>query len=75
MLHGSTTVFVLFMPFEKQSIYLKSMENVMMNEVAIFMQFLVSTMRNRLPAGWQPGAILSCCHLLVVLSSFGCHAC
>ena len=41
LLQGSSMIFALFMPFPKSSIYLKSMENVMTNEVALFLQFLV----------------------------------
>eukprot|EP00966_Prymnesium_polylepis_P334021 7389430-Prymnesium_polylepis.1 len=36
LLQGTTTVNSLFAPFEKESIYLKSMESVMANEVKMF---------------------------------------
>jgi len=40
-LQGSSTVNGLFMPFEKQAIYLMSMERCMSNEVLLFVQFLI----------------------------------
>jgi len=41
LLQGSTTLFACFMPFKRSSIYLKSMENIMMNEVSVFLAFLI----------------------------------
>jgi hypothetical protein len=47
LLQGSTTLFACFMPFKRSSIYLKSMENIMMNEVSVFLAFLVSASSRR----------------------------
>ena len=40
LLQGESTANAIFMPFEGPSIYLKSIEKVMTNEMVMFLQFL-----------------------------------
>jgi hypothetical protein len=48
-LQGSSTVNGIFMPLEKQAIYLMAIEKVMSNELLRFLQFLVRTLPPRMP--------------------------
>ena len=47
LLQGTVTVNLIFLPFEKPSIYLMSLESIMMNEAVQFLQFVVRLAAHR----------------------------